>query len=88
MISTILVATRLSHSGLLRHDEVIQKIFGWEKGMASQSTFSRFFKKFNLERKDSIFTGRNKFWFSQLKLDKMTIDLTLPSSLVMEVRKE
>ena len=75
MISTILGATRLSHSGLLRHDEVIQKIFGWKKGMASQSTFSRFFKKFNLERNDSIFTGINKFWFSQLKLDKMTIDV-------------
>ena len=75
MVSTILGATRLAHSGTLRHDEVIQRIFGWEKGMASQSTFSRFFRKFDQERNDKLFPDINRFWFSQLKLDKMTKDL-------------
>ena len=75
MVSTILGATRLAHSGTLRHDEVIQRIFGREKGMASQSTFSRFFQKFDQERNDKFFPAINRFWFSQLKLDKMTIDL-------------
>ena len=46
MTSVILGAKRLSHSGILRHDEVIREIFGWNKGMASQSTFSRFFSKY------------------------------------------
>jgi hypothetical protein len=75
MVSTILGATRLAHSGTLRHDEVIQRIFGWEKGMASQSTFSRFFRRFDQERNDKLFPAINRFWFFQLKLDKMTIDL-------------
>lgn len=42
MVSAILGATRLAHTGTLRYDKVVQGIFGWEKGMASQSTFSRF----------------------------------------------
>jgi len=75
MVSTILGATRLAHSGTLRNDEVIQRIFGWEKGMGSQSTFTRFFKKFDQERNDRLFPALNRFWFSQLQLDKMTIDL-------------
>lgn len=75
MVSTILGATRLAHSGTLRHDEVIRGIFGWKKGMGSQSTFTRFFKKFDRERNDCLFPSINRFWFSQLLLDKMTIDL-------------
>ena len=75
MVSTILGATRLSHSGNLHNDKVVQKIFDWNKGMASQSTFSRFFKKFDQERNDKLFPAINRFWFSQIELDKMTIDL-------------
>ncbi|MDO9510521.1 MAG: IS1380 family transposase, partial [Bacteroidales bacterium] len=75
MVSTILGATRLAHSGTLRNDEVVQRIFGWGKGMASQSTFSRFFRKFDQERNDMLFPAINRFWFSQLQLEKMTIDL-------------
>jgi len=75
MVSTILGATRLAHSGVLRNDKVVQRIFGWKKGMGSQSTFTRFFKKFTMERNDKVFPAINRFWFSQLKLDKMTIDL-------------
>jgi hypothetical protein len=75
MVSTILGATRLAHSGTLRNDKVVQRIFGWKKGMGSQSTFTRFFKKFDMERNDKVFPAINRFWFSQLKLDKMTIDL-------------
>jgi len=75
MVSTILGATRLAHSGMLRNDKVVQRIFGWKKGMGCQSTFTRFFKKFSMERNDKVFPAINRFWFSQLKLDKMTIDL-------------
>lgn len=75
MVSTILGATRLAHSGMLHNDKVVQRIFGWKKGMASQSTFSRFFNKFTMELNDKLFPEINRFWFSQLKMDKMTIDL-------------
>jgi|GEM_PF-1100330 len=47
MVSTILGATWLAHSGTLCNDKVIQRIFGWRKGMGSQSTFTMFFKKFD-----------------------------------------
>ena len=74
MISAMLGARRLSHSGTLRYDRVITRIFGWEKGMASQSTFSRFLRKFDQEHNASIFPSINRFWFDQIKMDKLTID--------------
>ncbi|MEZ5069889.1 MAG: IS1380 family transposase [Bacteroidales bacterium] len=74
MVSVILGARRLAHTGTLRYDNVIPTIFGWEKGMASQSTFSRFFKKFTQEGNDKIFPSLNRYWFDQIKLDRLTID--------------
>jgi hypothetical protein len=75
MVSTILGVTRLAHSGILRNDKVVQRIFGWKKGMRYQSTLTHFFRKFGMERNNKVFPAINRFWFSQLKLDKMTIDL-------------
>lgn len=75
MVSVLLGARRLSHSGTLRNDHVVQRIFDWKKGMASQSTFSRFFKKFDRECNDHIFPAINRFWFSQIKMDKFTVDV-------------
>lgn len=75
IISVILGAKRLSHSGTLRNDHVIQRIFDWRKGMASQSTFSRFFRKFDQQLNDKLFPALNRFWFSQIKMDKFTIDV-------------
>jgi hypothetical protein len=42
--------------------------------MASQSTFSRFLRKFDQELNDSVFPSINRFWFNQIKMDKLTID--------------
>jgi hypothetical protein len=75
MVSVLLGASRLAHSGSLRHDIVVQRIFDWRRGMASESTFSRFFGKFDGERNRNVFTSIQSFWFSQLELDRMTIDL-------------
>jgi len=74
-VHLLLGAKRLAHTGTLRHDMVIGRIFDWKKGMASQSTFSRFFKKFDMAPNDSIFPVLNRWWFAQLTLDKCTIDL-------------
>jgi hypothetical protein len=49
IVSVILGAKRLTHRGTIRHYEVIRKIFGRKGGMASQSTFCRFFKRSSLE---------------------------------------
>lgn len=74
MVSVILGAKRLAHSGSLRHDEVIKEIFGWKKGMASQSTFSRFFRKFGHRNNDELFPALQRWWFQQFAIDKLTID--------------
>jgi hypothetical protein len=75
MMSVILGSKRLSHSGLLRHDDVIQKMFGWKKGMASQSTLSRFFRKQKKEDNDSIFPELQRKWFEQFDVGKLTLDI-------------
>ena len=56
MCSVVMGSRRLAHTGMLRSDAVVKEIFGWKRGMADQSTFSRFFKKQNsLLRFDSGF---------------------------------
>lgn len=75
MISVILGARRLAHAGLLRHDRVVSEMFGWTKGMASESTFSRFFKKFSLEYNDELFVALNQWWFQKLQVKYHTVDL-------------
>ena len=75
MISVILGAKRLSHSTLLRHDDVIKEIFHWNKGMPSQSTMSRFFRKYEIEDNDAIFPSLQKQWFEQFTMDKITVDI-------------
>lgn len=75
MVSVVLGARRFVHSGMLRTDEVIREIFGWRRGMASQSTFSRFFGKFDLDSNDRIFTEVMRKWWEKMAIEKMTIDI-------------
>jgi hypothetical protein len=75
LVSVILGAKRLSHSGTIGHDKVIREIFNWQKGMATQSTFCRFFKRFNEQDNDRIMELFNKAWFAKLSIDKHTVDV-------------
>jgi hypothetical protein len=75
IVSVILGAKRLAHSGTIRHDEVIRKIFGWKGGMASQSSFCRFFKRSNLESNDEIMRRFNRRWFAMVDIDKHTVEI-------------
>ena len=75
LVSVILGARRLAHAGLLRHDRVVSEMFGWTKGMASESTFSRFFKRFDVELNDDIFIELNRWWFTKLKIKHHTVDI-------------
>lgn len=75
MVSVILGARRLIHSGLLRHDDVIKELFGWTKGMASESTFSRFFAKFDTVYNDELHTQLNRWWFDKVLLKHITVDV-------------
>ena len=51
-------AGRFSHSAYLRYDKVLHEIFGWKQA-PSQSTYSRFFQKFSLTQKPTVFDGGN-----------------------------
>jgi hypothetical protein len=75
LVSVILGARRLAHAGLLRHDKVVSEMFGWSKGMASESTFSRFFKKFDVDLNDEVFIELNRWWFTKLKVKHHTVDI-------------
>lgn len=75
LCSVVLGSKRLAHTGMLRTDAVIQEIFDWKKGMADQSTFSRFFHKHSLELNNEIFPALMRGFFDKVKVDKMTIDI-------------
>ena len=75
MVSVILGSRRLSHSGMLRMDEVIREIFAWKHGAPSASTLSRFFKKWDKDRNDEVFPQLQKKIFEHVKVSKMTIDV-------------
>lgn len=75
MTSVIVGARRLEHSGMLRTDSVIQEIFGWKKGMASASTFSRFFRRFDVDMNDAVFPPLMKHMMSLMAVKKRTIDI-------------
>lgn len=75
LVSVVLGAKRLAHSGMLRTDEVIRDIFNWQKGSPSASTYSRFFQKFDKELNDSLFPVIQREVFKQVLLKKMTVDI-------------
>jgi hypothetical protein len=75
IVSVILGTKGLAHSGTVRHDEVIRKIFGWKGGIASQSTFCRFFKRSSLESNDEIMRRFNRRWFEMVDIDSYTVDI-------------
>ena len=67
-------ASRYIHADWLRYDKTLQDIFGWDK-MPSQSTYSRFFGKFSDQRNTSVFPQLQKWFFSQLEVDNITLDI-------------
>jgi hypothetical protein len=73
-VSVWLGASRFAHSALMRYDEVLPEIFRWTKGVPSQSTYSRFFGKFDAEKNTKIFTSLNQWWFNQLSIKNITVD--------------
>ena len=75
LASIILGSTRLEHCGMLRQDAVIREIFGWEKGMASASTFGRFLRRFDENLITELFPQIQKYLISRLAIKYRTIDL-------------
>jgi hypothetical protein len=66
-------ANRYIHCDWLRHDKVLQDIFGWQE-MPSQSTYSRFFGKFSQQRNTEVFPKIQNWFFSQIEVNLITVD--------------
>ena len=67
-------AGRFSHSAYLRYDDVLKQIFDWKQA-PSQSTYSRFFNKFDWKRNTETFVPLFHWFFNQIQFDNVTLDL-------------
>ena len=65
---------RFSHTAVVRLDEVLRQIFGWNR-VGSGTTFGRFFKKFSPSLNYSVFTELYSWFFEQLHFDNYTLDV-------------
>lgn len=66
LMSVILGAGNCSGSAQLSYDEVIRDTLGWEKAMPSQSSLSRFIRKYAENHSDLIFSELQRWWFAQI----------------------
>ncbi len=66
-------ANRFLHTEVLRQDNVLTKIFNWER-FPGQDSFKRYFKKFNQTINNRIFNELNRWFFNELKFDNYTLD--------------
>lgn len=67
-------ASRYIHADWIRYDTTLQSIFKIDK-LPSQSTYSRFFHKFNMEKNSQIFPLLQQKFLSQIHVGELTIDL-------------
>ncbi|UKJ07859.1 IS1380 family transposase [Solitalea lacus] len=66
-------ASRYIHCDWVRYDTVLQDIFGL-KQMPSQSTYSRFFNKFNQAKNTEVFPALQQWFMEQLEINTITVD--------------
>ena len=66
-------ASRYINCDWVRYDSVLQDIFGLEQ-MPSQSTYSRFFNKFNQARNTEAFPALQQWFMQQLEVGALTVD--------------
>ena len=67
-------AGRFSHSAYLRYDDVLKQIFEWKQA-PSQSTYSRFFNKFDWRKNTETFVPLFNWFFNQIQFSSITVDL-------------
>lgn len=66
-------ASRYIHCDWLRNDKVLQDIFSLEH-MPSQSTYSRFFGKFNQNINTAVFPELQDWFMQQIGIENITVD--------------
>jgi hypothetical protein len=73
-VSTWISAQNFSHCHWIRDDDVLKEIFGWSS-TPSQSTYSRFFKRFSWRRNNEVFEPLQRWFMDQLRVENITVDL-------------
>lgn len=67
-------SARFAHTALVRFDAALRAIFGLTK-MASVSTFSRFFRRFNQKQVEEVFAYLSAWFWSRVGGGNWTVDL-------------
>jgi len=66
--------TKFVHTSIVRFDEALKDIYGWEK-VPSTSTYTRFFRKFKQQTVNQVFGRLNTWFFLQIPQKVFTLDL-------------
>ena len=74
LLSVWMGCYKFSHTHVLRLDDTLKQIFGW-KQVPSDTTYKRFFQKFNWEKNNEVFPALQKWFFNELLFDNYTLDL-------------
>lgn len=65
---------RFSHTDLVRFDSALRQVFGW-KSVASVSTYTRWFRRFERRDVDRVFGSLGRWFWDQLSPRTITLDL-------------
>ncbi|MFZ1495776.1 MAG: IS1380 family transposase [Saprospiraceae bacterium] len=74
LLSVWLGCYKFSHTHVLRLDDTLKKIFGW-KQIPSDTTYKRFFQKFNQGINNEVLPVLQEWFFNQLQFDSYVLDL-------------
>lgn len=74
MVCVWIGGIRFAHTQMVRFDEALRQIFGWEE-VASVSTFTRFFRRFKRQTVDEAFSFIHGWFWKQIPSKTLTIDL-------------
>jgi hypothetical protein len=74
LVSIWIGCFRFSHTAVVRLDDVLRQIFGWQR-VPSGTTYGRFFKKFTPSVNHRVFLELNSWFFEQLQFDNYTLDV-------------
>jgi len=74
LLSVWLGCYKFSHTHVLRLDDTLKHIFEW-KQIPSDTTYKRFFQKFNQGINNEVFPVLQQWFFNQLVFDNYALDL-------------
>jgi len=74
LLSVWLGCYKFSHTHVLRLDDTLKQIFEW-KQIPSDTTYKRFFQKFNQGINNEVFPALQQWFFNQLVFDNYALDL-------------